>query len=72
MANSSNSDEALKSAGLPYDNINWYDIEGQPFGTASRFNVITFGDANNIIDVEGPVAIGGSFYSPRGLSVGIN
>ena len=70
MANSSNSDEALKSAGLPYDNINWYDIEGQPFGTASRFNVITFGDANNIIDIEGPVAIGGSFYSPRGLSVG--
>ena len=24
------------------------------------------------VDVEGPVAIGGSFYSPRGLSVGIN
>ncbi|WP_312433569.1 collagen-binding domain-containing protein [Lacrimispora sp.] len=70
MDNISYSDEAMTSAGLPYDNINWYNIAGQPFGTASRFNVIVFNDANNIIDIEGPVAIGGSFYSPRGLSVG--
>ena len=70
MDNISYNDEAMKSAGLPYDDINWYNIEGQPFGAASRFNVIVFNDANNIIDIEGPVAIGGSFYSPRGLSVG--
>ena len=70
MDNISYSGEAMESAGLPYDNINWYNIEGQPFGLASRFNVIVFNNANNIIDIEGPVAIGGSFYSPRGLSVG--
>lgn len=70
MDNISYSDEAMKSAGLPYDDINWNNIEGQPFGSASRFNVIVFGDANNIIDIEGPVAIGGNFYSQRGLSVG--
>ncbi|WP_024347654.1 collagen-binding domain-containing protein [Lacrimispora indolis] len=70
MDNISYNDEAMASAGLPYDNINWYSIAGQPFGTASKFNVIIFNDANNIVDVEGPVAIGGSFYSPRGLSVG--
>lgn len=70
MDNVSYSNEALASAGLPYDDINWYSIEGQPFGAAVRFNVIVFNDANNIIDTEGPVAIGGSFYSPRGLSVG--
>ncbi|WP_455717968.1 collagen-binding domain-containing protein, partial [Anaerosporobacter sp.] len=70
MDNISISATAMDSAGLPYDDINWDDIEGQPFGTASRFNVIVFNDANNIIDIEGPVAIGGNFYSPRGLSVG--
>ena len=70
MDNNSYNKEAMASAGLPYDDINWYTIAGQPFGAASRFNVIVFNDANNIIDIEGPVAIGGSFYSPRGLSVG--
>jgi len=70
MNNISYRDNAMKSAGLPYDDINWHDIKGQPFGLASKFNVIVFNDANNIIDIEGPVAIGGSFYSPRGLSVG--
>ncbi len=70
MDNVSYSDEAMLGAGLPYDNINWNEIAGQPFGTASRFNVIIFNDANNIVDVEGPVAIGGNFFSPRGLSVG--
>lgn len=58
------------SAGILYDNINWYDIEGQPLGTAAHFNLFVLNDANNIVDIEGPVAIGGSFYSPRGLSVG--
>lgn len=70
MDNISYSDKAMASAGLPFDNISWHDIEGQPFGTASGFNVIIFNDANNIIDIEGPAAIGGSFFSPRGLSVG--
>jgi len=72
MDGSSYSSEAIASAGLPYDNINWYDIEGQPFGPASKLNVIVFNDANNIVDVEGPVAIGGSFYSPRGFSAGFS
>ena len=72
MDGSSYSSGALASAGLPYDNINWYDIEGQPFGPASKLNVIVFNDANNIVDVEGPVAIGGSFYSPRGFSGGFS
>lgn len=62
--------QVQNGAGVPYDDIVWHDIEGQPFGLASRFNLLVFNDANNIIDVEGPVAIGGNFYSPRGLSVG--
>ena len=70
MDNISYSNGAVASAGLPYDDINWYNIDGQPFGSASGFNLIVFNDANNIIDVEGPVAIGGSFYTPRGMSVG--
>ena len=69
MDNISYNNQAMKDAGLPYDNINWYDIDGQPFGAASRFNLLVFNDANNIVDVEGPVAVGGSFYSPRGFSV---
>ncbi|MDF2951606.1 MAG: hypothetical protein K0S18_1189, partial [Anaerocolumna sp.] len=63
-------DESEISAGIPYDNINWYDIQGQPFGIASQFNAIIFGDANNIIDVKGSMAVGGDFVSPRGLTLG--
>ena len=70
MNNVSSNNVSMANAGIPYEDINWSDIEGQPFGSASKFNVIVFNDANNIIDVEGPVAIGGSFYSPRGFSVG--
>ncbi len=70
MDNISFDGESTASAGLSYEDINWQEIEGQPFGTASKFNLIVFNDANNIVDVEGPVAIGGNFYSPRGLSVG--
>lgn len=55
--------------GIPYDDINWYDIEGQPFGRAQNFNAIVFNDANNIIDISGAFAVGGNFYSPRGLSL---
>ena len=36
--------------GIPYDEIYWYDIEGQPFGIAKNFNAIVFNDANNIVD----------------------
>lgn len=56
--------------GIPYNNINWEDIPGQPFGIASQFNLFVLGDANNIVDVEGAMAVGGNFYSPRSLSVG--
>ena len=56
-------------AGIPYDDINWYDVTGQPFGTASYFNAIIFGDANNIVDTKGAMAVGGNFASERGLSL---
>ncbi len=56
-------------AGIPYEDINWYDLNGQPFGTASHFNAIVFGDANNIVDTKGAFAVGGNFASPRGMSV---
>lgn len=62
--------EANTIVGIPYKNINWNDIPGQPFGLASQFNLFIFGDANNIVDVEGAMAVGGSFYSTRSLSVG--
>ncbi|MDF2588766.1 MAG: hypothetical protein K0S41_2607 [Anaerocolumna sp.] len=58
------------NVGIPYDDINWYDVEGQPFGVASRINLLVLGDADNIIDVEGAMAVGGNFTSPRGISVG--
>lgn len=62
--------EANPIVGIPYKDINWEDIPGQPFGLASQFNLFVFGDANNIVDVEGAMAVGGSFYSPRSLSIG--
>ena len=70
MDNYLNENGPISNIGIPYDNIEWYDLDGQPFGLASDFNLIVFNDANNIIDVEGAVAIGGSFYSPRGFSAG--
>ncbi len=70
MDGNSYNNASMANAGLPYDNINWYDIDGQPFGPASKFNLLVLNDANNIVDVEGPVAVGGSFYSPRGFSAG--
>ena len=39
------------------------------FGDLLDWNGVVFGDANNIIDLEGSLAVGGSFSSPRGLSV---
>lgn len=58
------------SAGIPYDEIKWYNIEGQPFGSAVHFNVITFENGVNIVDIQGAVAIGQNFISSRGFSVG--
>lgn len=58
------------TAGIPYNDIVWYDVVGQPFGTASYFNAIILGDANNIVDTKGAMAVGGNFVSPRGLTLG--
>ncbi len=66
-----NYNESASYAGVPYDDIIWYDVVGQPFGTASHFNAMIFGDANNIVDTQGAMAIGGNFTSPRGLSVSL-
>ncbi len=63
--------ETASYDGVPYDDINWYDVVGQPFGTASHFNAIIFGTANNIVDTMGSMAVGGDFVSPRGLSVSL-
>lgn len=57
-------------AGIPYEDIVWYDVVGQPFGTASYFNAIILGDANNIVDTKGAMAVSGDFTSSRGLSLG--
>ena len=70
MDGNSYNNASMANAGLPYDNINWYDIDGQPFGPASKFNLLVLNDANNIVDVEGPVAVGVSFNSLRGFSDG--
>ena len=70
MDNTNYGNEANPIIGIPYENINWEDIPGQPFGKASQFNLFVLGDANNIVDVEGAMAVGGSFYSPRSLSIG--
>ena len=61
---------AANYTGIPYENINWYDVEGQPFGIASRFNAIVFEDANNIVDTKGGMAVGRNFVSSRGLGLG--
>lgn len=39
------------------------------FGDLIDWNGIVFGNVNNIIDLEGTLAVGGSFNSERGLSV---
>ena len=67
--NNNYDNEVISYAGVPYDDINWYDVVGQPFGIASYFNAIVFGDANNIVDTKGAMAVGGNFVSSRGLSL---
>lgn len=56
-------------AGLPYGDIVWSNITGQPFGAAVYFNGLILGTLSNLIDVEGPVAVAGNCVSPRGMSV---
>lgn len=68
MVNNQRND-SFSYAGIPYEDINWYDIAGQPFGIASYFNAIVFGDANNIVDTKGAFAVGRDFVSPRGLTL---
>ncbi|TCL57543.1 choice-of-anchor A domain-containing protein [Kineothrix alysoides] len=63
------SNKITSKVGIPYDDIRWQDVTGQPFGTASQFNAIVFGNANNIVDANGAMAVGGNFVSPRGLSL---
>ena len=60
----------LPHTGISYEDINWYDVMGQPFGAAMGFNAIVFGDMSNIVDTKGGMAIGGNFTSSRGLSLG--
>lgn len=69
MDNSNFEMEQVVGSGIPFDDLVWEDIPGNPFGRAANFNAIIFGDANNIVDVKGALAVGGSFYSQRGLSL---
>ena len=62
-------DSNINDSRISYLDIVWQDVPGNPFGRAGAFNAIIFDDANNIVDVKGPMAVGGSFYSPRGLSL---
>ncbi len=62
-------DRNIIDESISYQDIIWEDVPGNPFGRAGTFNAIIFGDANNIVDTKGPMAIGGSFYSSRGLSL---
>ena len=60
---------AAGTAGIPYEDIRWFDVEGQPFGAAARFNVMAMQDGDDIVDVEGAMAVGGNFTSYRGTSI---
>ena len=69
MDNNNYFNNSIIGNGIPYDNVSWQDVPGNPFGKAGNFNAIIFGDANNIVDMKGAFAVGGSFYSPRGLTL---
>ncbi len=56
--------------GVPYQNLRWQEVEGQPFGVGAGYNGLIFGDLENIIDTEGAIAAEGSITSDRGMSVG--
>ncbi len=56
--------------GIAYDNVRWQDLEGQPFGIGVGYNGLIFGNLENMVDVEGPVAIQRNASSYRGMSIG--
>lgn len=56
-------------SGIPYDELRWQPISGQPFGNGVGYNGIIFGNLSNIVDMEGPVAVEGNVNSYRGMSV---
>lgn len=55
--------------GVPYQDLRWQEVEGQPFGIGAGYNGLILGDLNNIIDTEGAIAAAGSITSNRGMSV---
>ena len=55
--------------GVPYQNLRWQEVEGQPFGIGAGYNGLILGDLENIIDTEGAIAAAGSITSNRGMSV---
>lgn len=55
--------------GVPYQDLRWQEVEGQPFGIGAGYNGLIFGDLENIIDTEGAIAAEGSITSNRGMSV---
>lgn len=57
-------------SGVPYQDLRWQEVEGQPFGVGAGYNGLIFGDVSNLIDTEGAVAAEGSVTTNRGMSVG--
>ena len=55
--------------GVPYQDLRWQEVEGQPFGIGAGYNGLIFGNLENIIDSEGAIAAEGSIVSNRGMSV---
>ncbi|MEG1676507.1 MAG: choice-of-anchor A family protein [Clostridia bacterium] len=56
--------------GVPYQNVKWQDIDGQPFGVGVGYNGMILGNLESIVDMEGPVAVQGNVTSNRGMSIG--
>ncbi len=56
--------------GVPYQDLRWQDIDGQPFGVGAGYNGLILGNLQTIIDTEGPLAVEGMVTSNRGMSVG--
>lgn len=56
--------------GVPYQDLRWQEIEGQPFGVGAGYNGLVLGNLQTIIDTEGPLAVEGTVTSNRGMSVG--
>ncbi|MEG1775094.1 MAG: choice-of-anchor A family protein [Clostridia bacterium] len=56
--------------GVAYDAVKFQELEGQPFGVGVGYNGMIFGNLENIVDLEGPVAVRGDALSYRGMSVG--